>query len=91
MVCTHCGREVNPTIHSKNYSEGFKVDYYSLVTGDIQPKIISNPSDESEKIEYFKLENLRTITTCIDCFKRSDIQAELEEAFSGMPEKKANG
>jgi len=91
LYCSHCGREVSETIHSKKYPEGFRVDYYVLVTGQLAPRVIKNPKDESIQIEFFKVENPRQVITCCDCLQLHDVQEKLDQAFLSIPEVKKNG
>ena len=85
-VCSHCGREVRKTVHKREGNSVFKVDYYTLLTGVLSKTIIQDPSDETDKLEFYKLTNPRWVITCKDCYEKPEIRSELERLFSGTPE-----
>jgi len=89
--CSHCGREVKPTVHRRSGDKLFEVDYYRLVTGELARVAIRNPRDESELMEFYKLTRPRFVVTCVDCFDKESVKKELDKLFSGVPEDKANG
>jgi transcription elongation factor Elf1 len=85
VQCSHCGREVKATVHFRKADPGYRVDYYLLWTGDLEEVAMKNPRDESEIMEFYKLNNPRKVITCSECAQKSEIQAELERLFSGVP------
>lgn len=91
MDCSHCGQEVIPTSHRREGTPLFRVGYYRLLTGALEPMSMQNPRDPAETIEFFKLLEPRWVITCPDCLKKKEIQDELEFLFSGVPEEKTKG
>ena len=85
MVCSHCGREVKPTLHSAVQRGGYRVDYYALLTGDCELISMKNPRDESETLNFYKLIHPRQIVSCADCLKRPEIEREVVALFSSVP------
>jgi len=85
MVCSHCGREVKPTLHSATPPGGYRVDYYALLTGDCELISIKNPRNESETLKFYKLTNPRHVISCADCLSRPEIQDQIEALFSAVP------
>jgi len=75
--CVHCGREVKPTRHTRT---GYRVDYYSMHTGESEPGTLLN-EDGSVEMVYQKLLHAREIITCVDCYARAEAQAERERLF----------
>ena len=86
--CSHCGREVKPTVHRRSGDKVYEVDYYRLVTGELGRVAMQNPRDDSEVIEFYKLTQPRLVVTCVDCFNQDAVRAELDELFSGVPEER---
>lgn len=84
MVCSHCGREVQPTRHYSTRTDGYRVDYYVLLTGECEPITIINPRDEAEKVTFFQLKNPRKVVSCVDCLRRPEIQRQVEQLFSAV-------
>jgi len=85
LNCTHCGREVKSTIHRKEGTPQFLVDYYLLFTGTLSKIIMQSDSEESETMEFYKLSQPRWVVTCCDCYKNDKIHSDLEDLFSGVP------
>lgn len=75
--CVHCGRTVQSTRHTRT---GYRVDYYSMHTGDSEPGTILN-EDGSVEMVYQKLLHAREIVTCVDCYARAEARAERERLF----------
>lgn len=88
MECSHCGATVTPTVHRREGQPAYEVGYYRLLTGKLQAMTMQNPRDPAETIEFYKLLEPRWVVTCPRCMARPEIQEELEELFSGIPEKK---
>jgi hypothetical protein len=91
LQCSHCGREVKPTVHLRNANPGYRVDYYLLITGDLEEVAMKNPRDESEVMEFYKLNNPRQVITCSECASRKSVQEELQRLFSGVPKSLTGG
>ncbi len=85
MQCSHCGREVKATVHAREEDPGYRVDYYLLLTGDLEEVSIKNPRDESDVMEFYKLKNPRRVITCSDCLGKKEVSGELDRLFSGAP------
>ena len=83
--CSHCGREVRPTFHRRRGETLYQVDYYRLLTGELSKMVMQDQRDESKTVEFYKLTQPRFVITCVDCFAREEVRAELEELFSGVP------
>jgi hypothetical protein len=80
MQCFHCGRAVRETIHTqKNY----RVDYYSLHTGNTEWAFFVNPNEHVLPLRYLKLTHPADIVTCIECHARGEIRQRLDEDFHG--------
>jgi hypothetical protein len=74
--CSHCGRPVQETRHTPT---GYRVDYYSLRTGDVEPATLT--TDAGLKVNFFKLLSTVDIITCADCYRLTAVQDEREERF----------
>lgn len=91
MNCSHCGREVRATVHQRKKDPGYRVDYYTLWTGELEEVAMKNPRDESEIMEFYKLNEPRRVITCSDCEAKKDIRKELDRLFSSVPKNKSKG
>lgn len=78
LRCTHCGREVAETIHTRS---SYRVDYYLLHTGEVQPTTIARPDDPSGTVTILKLLRVSTVVTCADCYRQPDVRQERELLF----------
>lgn len=78
LRCTHCGREVAETLHTRS---SYQVDYYLLHTGDVQPTTVARPDDPSGSITVLKLLHVNTVVTCADCYRQPDVRQERETLF----------
>ncbi len=86
MRCSRCGREVGPTTHRRETENPYRVDYYRLLTGNLERVAIQNPRDETEILEFYKLNDPRFVVTCADCLRLPGVEEELEALFSGVPD-----
>jgi hypothetical protein len=86
LKCKFCGRELRDTVHSKKIPQGFKVDYYLVWTGELTPVAMKNPRDEREVMRFFKVEKLRPVAACCDCYEKESVRSELDRAFREVPE-----
>src|SRR5512139_2814646 len=66
LRCTHCGREVAETVHTRS---SYQVDYYLLHTGEVQPTTVARPDDPAGSITVLKLLRVNTVITCADCYR----------------------
>ena len=87
-TCSFCGREVKPTMHRREGTRPWEVDYYRQLTGDVAKISINNPRDEAEIFEFHKLTEPRFVIACADCIKKPEVEKELVQMFSGVPEAK---
>lgn len=84
MVCSHCGREVRPTLHRAALRGGYRVDYFALLTGDCELISVKNPRDESQTLNYYKLINPRRVISCADCLRRPEVERQVEALFASV-------
>lgn len=78
MRCSHCGREVMPTIHTK---DGYTVDYYSLITGNLVPVMLDETETGEETFQYYKIEQMIELITCVSCWKDPEIKKRIAAEF----------
>ena len=76
LRCHHCGRLVHETSHTPT---GYRVDYYSLHTGDVEPASLTTES--GTKLNYLKLLIPIEIVTCATCYELASVQRERDERF----------
>ena len=75
--CDHCGRAVRETKHTRS---SYRVDYYVLHTGDVQPSTLMT-DDERRSITFQKLVRVVDVITCVDCYRDPAVQRQREERF----------
>jgi hypothetical protein len=76
LHCTHCGREVAETMHTR---ASFRVDYYSLHTGDVEPMTLQRADEEA--VTVLKLLTRRDVVTCAECYRQPPVRLEREALF----------
>lgn len=76
LHCSHCGRPVAETIHTRN---SYRVGYYSLHTGDVEPTTIQRGDDEP--VTVLRLITARDVITCGDCYRMPRVRLERERLF----------
>lgn len=77
LRCDHCGRIVRETQHTRT---AYTVDYYSLHTGPVES--CSLVIDDGEhRLTFQKLLRAEEVITCIDCYRKEDVQRERELRF----------
>src|SRR3972149_6623044 len=86
LRCHHCGREVSETTHTRS---SYRVDYYLLHTGEVEPMTIQRTDDPAGAITVLKLLRAITLVTCADCYRQPQVQEERELLF--RPELSADG
>lgn len=86
MECSFCGKPVEPTIHQKDGDPPYQVGYYRLLTGKLHHRIMKDPRNESETIEFYYLSDPRWVLTCDRCIQKPEVANDLDELFSGLPE-----
>lgn len=78
LRCSHCGRELAETMHTR---ASYRVDYYALHTGDVEPMTMA-PTDESAPlVTFFKLLRPSDVLTCVDCYQQPQVRRERELLF----------
>ena len=70
LRCTHCGRPVQPTTHTR---ESWRVDCYLQQTGEVEPAVYRR-LEEGTGIEYLRLVRPELVVTCADCYRRPDVR-----------------
>ena len=78
LRCTHCGREVAETLHTRS---SYHVDYYLLHTGEVQPTTVARPDDPAGVITILKLSRVNIVVTCADCYQQPNVRQERESLF----------
>ena len=81
MQCSFCGREVKPTVHRREGTPLFEVDYYLLLTGELERVTMQNPLDDKAVIEFHKMVKPEWVYCCVDCFGSENVRSELERKF----------
>jgi hypothetical protein len=75
--CTHCGRVVRETIHTRSQ---YRVGYYELHTGPVEESTFRRREDGPLQV-YQRLLALELVITCADCYREPAIQDERERRF----------
>jgi hypothetical protein len=78
LHCHHCGREVGETTHSRT---AYRVDYYALHTGDVEPATISRRDDPTTLVTVLRLVRAIEVLTCADCYRQPGVRRERELLF----------
>ena len=74
--CSHCGRSVEETQHTRT---SYRVDYYELHTGDVEPVTVAR--DDGPPVTILKLLSANEIVTCADCYREPGVRARRERLF----------
>ena len=74
--CSHCGRLVEETLHTRT---SYRVDYYELHTGDVEPVTLSR--EDAPSMTILKLLSANEIVTCVDCYREPGVRAQRERLF----------
>jgi hypothetical protein len=86
--CHHCGREVGETRHTRS---SYKVDHYTLYTGEVEPVTRVRGDDTDEVITVLKLVRPMVFTTCADCYRRPEVRSERDQLFQPEVAAEKNG
>ena len=78
LRCHHCGREVGETMHTRST---YRVDYYTLHTGDVEPTTMARSDDPSDVVTIMRLVHAFEIFTCVDCYAQARVRRERELLF----------
>jgi hypothetical protein len=78
LHCIHCGREVGETMHMRS---SYRVDYYSLHTGDVEPATVARHDDPTESMTVLRLIRPVDVFTCVECYRKPSIRDERELTF----------
>lgn len=76
--CHHCGRPVSETVHTRI---DYRVDYYTLHTGDAEPVTLARADDAVPPVTVWRLLRGVEIVTCADCYRRPAVRRERETLF----------
>jgi hypothetical protein len=76
--CTHCGREVAETVHTRS---AYRVDFYGLHTGGVEPTTAPSRDDGSAAVTILKLVRPSEVVTCADCYHQPRVRSERELLF----------
>ena len=76
--CHHCGREVTETVHTRL---SYRVDYYALHTGEVEPMLLPRSDDAARAISALKLLRATEIVTCADCYRQPRVRRERDALF----------
>jgi hypothetical protein len=71
--CTHCGRPVGPTAHTR---DGWRVDHYVMHSGEVEPAVYRR-DEFGPPIEYLRLVSYQLVITCSECYARPEIRRTL--------------
>jgi len=78
LRCDHCGRDVTETVHTRS---SYRVDYYALHTGEVEPVAIRRGDDTMPAVTVLKLVRPTNVVTCADCYRRPGVRVERESLF----------
>src|SRR5262245_60024822 len=78
LHCGHCGREVGETTHTRS---SYRVDFYTLYTGDVEPTTVARRDDPSDTVTVQRLVRAHEVVTCVDCYGRPNVRRERERLF----------
>lgn len=78
LRCSHCGREVTETVHTRS---SYRVDYYLLHTGEVEPTTIQRADDPSGVVTVLKLSRANTVVTCAECYRQPKVREERDLLF----------
>ena len=78
LRCAHCGREVAETVHTRS---AYRVDYYALHTGEVEPTTMPGGDDASQLVTVLKLLRANDIFTCADCYRQPAVRQARELLF----------
>jgi len=59
----------------------YRVDYYTLHTGDVEPTTMARSDDPSDVVTVMRLVRAFEILTCADCYRRAPVRRERELLF----------
>ena len=76
--CHHCGGEVAETVHTRTI---YRVGYYSLHTGDVEPVELIREDDPSTVITVLRLIRPYDVFTCVRCYSDPAVRGERERLF----------
>lgn len=77
LRCTHCGRRVRETIHTRT---SYEVDYYDMHAGQTET-VTFRRSEDGPEVVYQRLIAPEFIITCRDCYRDPAVQDEREHRF----------
>jgi hypothetical protein len=77
--CHHCGNPVRETRHTRT---SYRVGYYEIYGGDVEPVTMMRSGDEGETITILRLTRPAVWLTCADCYRDPEVRAERESLFA---------
>jgi len=88
LRCTHCGREVRETVHTRS---SYRVDYYALHTGEVEPVLVARREEADVATTVCRILRPYEVFTCVDCYAQPWVREEREHLFrpelgAGAPE-----
>ena len=78
LHCEHCGRAVSETVHTR---ASYRVDYYALHTGEVEPMTVASGDDTVPALTVFKLVRPADVVTCVQCYRRPEVRVARERLF----------
>jgi len=75
--CSHCGRPVAETVHTRT---SYRVDYYELNTGPVEPATLRHGEDGPVQT-YQRLLAHQRVVTCSSCYRDPAVLEERERRF----------
>ena len=76
--CHHCGGEVAETVHTRTT---YRVGYYSLHTGDVEPVELIREDDPSTTITVLRMIRPYDVFTCARCYNDPEVRSARERLF----------
>jgi len=59
----------------------YRVDYYALHTGDVEPTTMARSDDPADVITVMRLIRPVEIFTCVDCYRLPSVRRERDRLF----------
>jgi len=76
--CHHCGGEIAETVHTRT---SYRVGYYSLHTGDVEPVELIREDDPSTAMTVLRLIRPYDVFTCARCYSDPAVRRARERLF----------
>jgi len=59
----------------------YRVGYYTLHTGDVEPTTMARSDDPSDVMTVMRLVRAFEVLTCVDCYAQAPVRRERERLF----------